>query len=76
MDRVAQRYIAEMAAKGITVKPTPVDEAPDAAVTTAPGKTPAESDSGEAPERTSTEKGGKPAADATHADAGKDSHRK
>jgi hypothetical protein len=72
-DRVAERYIARMAAKGITVHPTPVDGPTDAAVTTAPGKTPAESDSGEAPER----KGGTPSkADATGADAGKDSNKK
>ena len=72
-DRIAERYIARMAAKGITVHPTPVDGPTDAAVTTAPGKTPAESDSGEAPER----KGGTPSkADATGADAGKDSNKK
>ena len=75
-DRVAKRYIAKMAAKGITVHPTPVDDQPHAAVTTAPGKTPAESDTGEAPERTSTDKGRKSGEDATHAGAGKESHRK
>lgn len=75
-DRVAQRYIAEMAAKGITVHPTPVNAATDQATTTAPGKTPARSDTGEAPERTGTDKDGKSASDATHGDAGKESHQK
>ena len=75
-ERVAQRYIAEMAAKGVTVRPTPVADVPDVAVTTAPGKTPARSDTGQAPERTSTDKGGKSASDATHAGAGKESHQK
>ena len=75
-DRVAQRYIATMAAKGITVHPTPVDGSTDAAVTTAPGKTPAESDAGQAPERKSADQGGKPSGgDATHSDAGKHSDK-
>ncbi|MCC6535395.1 MAG: hypothetical protein IT531_22835 [Burkholderiales bacterium] len=75
-DRVAERYIAAMKAKGVTVKATPLDEQPTAAVTTAPGKTPAESDTGEAPERKSADKGGKSSGDATHADAGKDSDKR
>jgi hypothetical protein len=75
-DRVAARYIAEMAAKGITVHPTPVDGPTHAAVTTAPGKTPAESDSGQAPERKSVDQGGKRSGgDATHSDAGKHSNK-
>ncbi|MGH8665768.1 MAG: hypothetical protein ACREUX_16015 [Burkholderiales bacterium] len=75
-DRVAKRYIARMAAKGITVHPTPADGPTDAAVTTAPGKTPAESDTGEAPERKSIDQGGKASGgDATHSDAGKHSNK-
>ena len=74
IDRIAEQYIARMKAKGVEVHPTPVDGSKtDAAVTPAPGRTPAESDSGEAPER----KGGPPSTeDATHADAGKDSNKK
>jgi hypothetical protein len=73
IDRIAANYIAEMAAKGITVQPTPVESKTDAAVTTAPGKTPAESDTGEAPER----KGAPPSnEDATGSDTGKESNRK
>ena len=34
-DRVAARFIAEMKAKGVTVTPTPTDQRPTAAVTTA-----------------------------------------
>jgi hypothetical protein len=75
-DRVAERYIAEMKAKGVEVRPTPIDGPTTAAVTTAPGKTPAESDTGEAPERKAADKGGKSAGDATHTDAGKDSNKR
>jgi hypothetical protein len=75
-DRLAERYIAEMKAKGVTVHPTPVEESSTAAVTTAPGKTPAGSDTGEAPERKRVDKGGQSGEDATHADAGKESHKK
>ena len=75
-DRVAERYIAEMKAKGITVRPTPIDGPTSAAVTTATGKTPPESDTGQAPERKSADKGGKASGgDATHSDAGKHSNK-
>jgi hypothetical protein len=75
-DRVAAQYIARMAAKGITVHPTPVDGPTHAAVTTAPGKTPAESDAGQASERNSVDQGGKGSGgDATHAESGKHSNK-
>lgn len=75
-DRIAERYIAQMKAKGVTVRPTPIDEPPSAAVTTAPGNTPAGSTTGESQERRAADQGGKSAGDATHADAGKDSNKR
>jgi hypothetical protein len=74
-DRIAERYIAEMKAKGVTVRPTPVEASTTAAVTTAPGKTPADSDTGEAPERKRVDKGGQSGGDAIHGDAGKESNK-
>ena len=74
-DRVAARYIAEMKAKGVTVTPTPVAGPTTAAVTTAPGKTPAGSDTGHAPEQKGAAKGGQSRRDATGPDTGKHSNK-
>jgi hypothetical protein len=73
-DRVAERYIAQMKAKGITVHPTPVAGPPTAAVTTSPGNTPAGSKPDESPERDG-KSGGLTRQDASGPDTGKDSHK-
>ncbi|MDQ6618471.1 MAG: formate dehydrogenase [Pseudomonadota bacterium] len=71
-DRVAQRYINEQRAKGVTVHPTPIAASPAAPVTTAQGNTPATS----APGQSAETKGPGSSAPATNADASKDSNKK